>query len=81
MLNKVKALLDRNEIRDAFDIEFLLRKGISIPKISPEDRKMLREKINSFSINDFKVKLGSLLDSDMRKYYTEKKFLYLLEKI
>jgi hypothetical protein len=27
MINKVKAFLDRGEIRDCFDIKFLLRKG------------------------------------------------------
>ena len=31
MKNKIAAFLDRGEIRDCFDIEFMLRRGISLP--------------------------------------------------
>jgi len=31
MKNKIEAFLDRGEIRDCFDIEFMLRRGIEIP--------------------------------------------------
>jgi hypothetical protein len=34
MINKVEAFLDRGEIRDCFDIEFLLRRGISLPGLT-----------------------------------------------
>ncbi len=81
MSNKIEALFDRHEIRDAFDIEFLLRKGISLPEMSPERKDSLRKRINSFSANDFKVKLGSLLEDEMRNYYVEKRFRYLMDKI
>jgi len=38
MLNKVNALLERGEIRDGFDIEFLLRKGIAIIQLNKEQK-------------------------------------------
>ena len=81
MINKIEALINRGEIRDAFDIEFLLRKGIALPKITEKNRNLLKEKINSFGMSDFKVKLGSLLAEDMRKYYIENRFRYLMDKI
>ena len=81
MSNKIEALIDRCEIRDAFDIEFLLRKGISLPEMTGERRTLLKERLNSFGENDFKVKLGSLLEGDMRKYYAENRFQYLMDKI
>ena len=31
MKNKIEAFLDREEIRDCFDIEFLLRRGVDLP--------------------------------------------------
>jgi len=81
MLNKIEALLDRGEIRDAFDIEFLLRKGISLAKITRERQILLKDKVSSFRMNDFKFKLGSLLEDEMRQYYVRNQFRYLLEKI
>ena len=81
MKNKINALLDRNEIRDGFDIEFLLRKGISLPELKKEQLARLKERVNGFKGRDFKVKLGSILESDVRKYYIENRFIYLREKI
>jgi predicted nucleotidyltransferase component of viral defense system len=81
MKNKINALLDRGEIRDGFDIEFLLRKGISLPELKAEQLSRLKKKVNGFKKKDFKVKLGSILESDDRKYYIENRFNYLLEKI
>jgi predicted nucleotidyltransferase component of viral defense system len=34
MKNKIDALLDRGEIRDCFDIEFILRRGTALPELS-----------------------------------------------
>ncbi len=79
--NKIEALLDRCEIRDAFDIEFLLRKGIALPEMTEERKELLIKKVESFGNNDFKVKLGSLLDDEMRQYYNENRFHHLLNKI
>ncbi len=81
MKNKINALLDRGEIRDGFDIEFLLRKGISLPELKEEQISGLKKRVNGFKAQDFKVKLGSILESDVRKYYIENRFNYLLEKI
>jgi predicted nucleotidyltransferase component of viral defense system len=81
MKNKINALLDRNEIRDGFDIEFLLRKGISLPELKKEHLSRLKERVNGFKDRDFKVKLGSILEGDVRKYYIENRFNYLREKI
>jgi predicted nucleotidyltransferase component of viral defense system len=81
MSNKIEALLDRGEIRDAFDIEFLLRRGISLPEMKTQRKKILKERLNSFENIDFRVKLGSVLDEDLRSYYVENRFHYLEEKI
>jgi predicted nucleotidyltransferase component of viral defense system len=81
MKNKINALLDRGEIRDGFDIEFLLRKGIDLPKLNAGQLSRLKERVNEFKERDFKVKLGSILESDIRKYYIENRFNYLKEKI
>jgi len=35
----------------------------------------------NFKDREFKVTLGSVLESDVRKYYVENKFDYLLRKI
>jgi predicted nucleotidyltransferase component of viral defense system len=81
MKNKIDALLDRGEIRDGFDIEFLLRKGINLPELKAKQLTRLKERVEGFKEKDFKVTLGSVLESDIRKYYIENKFHYLLEKI
>ena len=76
MSAKVAALLDRREIRDAFDIEFLLKRGVSLA----DDRKILEgllKNINSFSKNDYTVKLGSLLEPSIRKHYVSRNFTFL----
>lgn len=81
MKNKVAAFLDRGEIRDGFDIEFLLRKGIALPYMSSDEAKRFRKRIDKFKELDFKVKLGSVVESDVREYYTNRKFSYLQEKM
>lgn len=81
MKNKINALQDRNEIRDAFDIEFLLRKGINLPEIDSDTKSKIIKKIDSFSDNDFKVKLGSILTAEKRNYYIQNRFSFLIEKL
>jgi predicted nucleotidyltransferase component of viral defense system len=80
MENKVKAFLDRKEIRDVFDIEFLTRKGINI-SANYEELKKIKEIIREFKKRDYYVTLGSLLDDDAREYYKKNKFAYLLSII
>jgi predicted nucleotidyltransferase component of viral defense system len=79
--NKIAALLERGEIRDSFDIEFLLRQGIQIPELSDADRTKILARLDGFKTNDFKVKLGSVLAKDIRTYYIENKFNYLKQKL
>jgi len=80
MKNKIDAALHRKDIRDCFDIEFLLRQGVGIE--STHSRFIeLRKLINSFKEKDYKVTLGSTLESDVRKYYIDNKLDYLIKKI
>ncbi len=81
MKNKVEALLDRAEIRDCFDIEFLLRRGIELPPLDDLLLEQFKSRINSFKKTDFKVKLGSILEAGIRQYYISEGFSYLKEKI
>jgi len=79
--NKIEALMNRGEIRDAYDIEFLLRKGINLPELTLEDKSLVKNRIKSFRENDYKVKLGSILDENMRSYYIKNHFRYLEGKL
>ena len=81
MHNKVAALMDRAEIRDGFDIEFLLRRGIALPPLQAAQLKKLQARLKRFRQNDFKVKLGSILEGDMRAYYAANGFAFLTEKL
>lgn len=81
MTNKIAAFLERGEVRDGFDIEFLLRQGIPLQKLSDADKTKMVARLEEFKDNDFKVKLGSILESDMRTYYTQNRFNYLSQKL
>ena len=81
MKNKILAFIDRGEIRDCFDIEFLLRRGIEFP-IELKDRlKEVKKKLARLNDADFKVKLGSILEKETREYYLSNRFSYLEEKL
>jgi len=80
MENKIGALLDRKEIRDAFDIDFLSRRGVNL-SVDYEELKKIKEIIKGFKKRDYYVTLGSLLDGDAREYYKKDKFSYLLSLI
>ena len=80
MQAKIDAFLNRKEIRDVFDIEFMLKKGIPLPGSQKQLKQMLQE-INGLSKKDYTVKLGSLLDSELRKYYTTENFKILTAAI
>lgn len=80
MHNKVNALLDRQLIRDAFDIEFILRRGIEMDLSKDKLKRMLRL-VDNFSDRDFKVSLGSLLEAKERMYYVQNRFQFLCEEI
>jgi len=73
---KIQTFLDRKEIRDLFDIEFLLKSGIPIREEQDILLKLLKG-IEKLTKNDYTVKLGSLLDSNQRKYYSGNNFIIL----
>lgn len=81
MKNKIQAFLDRGEIRDCFDIEFLIRRGVDLPVGSHMECTELQKKITRFKDIDFRVKLGSILEKDIRDYYVENRFSFLEEKL
>jgi predicted nucleotidyltransferase component of viral defense system len=81
MKNKVEAFFDRGEIRDCFDIEFLLRRGVDLPTLSDRQSVEFRGKLAGLKDRDFKVKLGSILENDIRNYYIVNRFRYLEEKL
>jgi hypothetical protein len=81
MKNKIQAFLDREEIRDCFDIEFLIRRGVHLPVSSGREIAELQKKISRFKDLDFSVKLGSILEKDIRDYYIENRFGFLEEKL
>ena len=81
MRNKIEALIDRGAIRDAFDLEFIIRKGISLPRLSSEQKQRLLERIHQFKLRDFKVTLGALIPANLRDYYIKNGFRFLEEKI
>ncbi|OGS22165.1 MAG: hypothetical protein A3J83_03675 [Elusimicrobia bacterium RIFOXYA2_FULL_40_6] len=80
MDSKIETFLSRNEIRDVFDIEFLYKKGAKM-SVSKEVLKELLAKIDALPLNDYKVKLGSLLEQELRSYYTKEKFKILKSAI
>ncbi|MDQ7053983.1 MAG: nucleotidyl transferase AbiEii/AbiGii toxin family protein [candidate division KSB1 bacterium] len=81
LLNKIAALMDRGEIRDAFDIEFILRQGVSLPELSDQQRSQLIRQLQKFKARDFKVTLGSVLEKEARDYYSQHGFRFLLSKL
>jgi hypothetical protein len=81
MKNKFEAFLDRGEIRDCFDIEFMLRRGVELPALTGRLFNKFQKKLARLKERDFKVKLGSILENEMRNYYVEQRFRYLEEKL
>ncbi len=80
MKAKICAFLDRKEIRDVFDIEFLLRKGVALDASQKELDDILKN-INSLTKNDYNVKLASLLEKEEREYYKNEGFKFVKSKL
>lgn len=76
MTSKIEAFLDRREIRDAYDMEFLVKRGIVLNADHETITQMLAE-LGKLGKKDFSVKLGSLLGQPERKYYLENGFRVL----
>lgn len=76
MRMKAHALQDRGEIRDAYDMEFLVKRGVPPPE-DPALSKSLLDRIRAFTKADYSVKLGSVLEPEKRAYYREHGFRIL----
>ena len=81
MENKINAFLNRGEIRDCFDIEFLIRRGVNLPVGFDREVAELQKMIRRFKDLDYRVKLGSILEKDIRDYYVKNRFSFLEEKL
>jgi hypothetical protein len=80
MTNKVAAFNSRKLIRDCFDIEFLMRKGIAL-NAKPDELEKMMNTIECFTANDYKITLGSLLDAKDRALVVKNRFMLLREEI
>lgn len=80
MRNKLEAAIERHEIRDFFDIEFLLRRGVKW-QIDKRKAEKLQKLILDFKPRDFKVTLGSMLETDHRQYYVKNGFDLLTARL
>ena len=80
MRNKIEAFLSRKLIRDCYDIEFLLYRGVSLKAEKEKLNEMLKI-IEDFKDRDFKVHLGSMLEQKDRQFYVENRFQFLKEEI
>ncbi|OIO35879.1 MAG: hypothetical protein AUJ74_04575 [Candidatus Omnitrophica bacterium CG1_02_44_16] len=80
MRSKIEAFLKRKEIRDVFDMEFLIKKGVKLDAPVESLKSVLKE-MAAFTKQDYSVKLGSLLELDQRKYYLKENFKILRSAI
>jgi len=55
--------------------------GVDLPVKSGREWIEFQKKLARFKGEDFKVKLGSILEKDMRDYYVEHRFGFLEEKL
>ena len=78
--SKIKTFLERKEIRDCYDIDFLLMKGVKLKL----DKKIIIKVVNQIdALNkyDYDVKLGSIIEPKLRTYYKNNKFDQLKSKL
>lgn len=76
MTSKAAAFLERKEIRDAYDLEFLVKKGIKAD-LSREKTDQILAVIAALTRQDYNVKLCSLLEAEQRPYYRQNNFSIL----
>ncbi|MGZ6237022.1 MAG: nucleotidyl transferase AbiEii/AbiGii toxin family protein [Syntrophales bacterium] len=76
MASKVNAFLDRREIRDVYDLEFFIKRGMTLNLSKGQKAEMLQQ-IDSLSKRDYAVKLGMLLEEGQRLYYRNENFKIL----
>jgi predicted nucleotidyltransferase component of viral defense system len=80
MQNKINAFLNRKLIRDCFDIESLLFRGVALNAEKERMEEMLKI-MDRFTDRDFKVSLGSLLEAKDRSFCIENRFQFLREEL
>ncbi|HQH00958.1 MAG TPA: nucleotidyl transferase AbiEii/AbiGii toxin family protein [Smithellaceae bacterium] len=80
MKSKIEAFLTRGEIRDAYDMEFLLKRGVPLEADGKIVKRLLAG-LQKLGKKDYSVKLGSLLPSELRQYYRENGFRILTSKL
>ena len=84
MRSKIEAFLQRKEIRDVYDMEFLIKKGVRID-IPPKKATRILSGIAGLTRQDYNVKLCSLIEAEQRPYYRKNNFkilkAYLNEKL
>ncbi|MBU2575028.1 MAG: nucleotidyl transferase AbiEii/AbiGii toxin family protein [Elusimicrobia bacterium] len=80
MQAKVEAFIDRREIRDVYDIEFMFKRGVKLQADTKTLGKLLKG-IENFSLADYRVKLGSILEPEKRGYYRTENFKILKQHI
>jgi predicted nucleotidyltransferase component of viral defense system len=80
MRRKIGAALDRGLVRDFFDLEFLLKRGVT-PELDAGSAARLLERASGFKTRDFRVTLGSVLEPADRAYYAANGFAYLCSRL
>ncbi|MFH0986160.1 MAG: nucleotidyl transferase AbiEii/AbiGii toxin family protein [Candidatus Omnitrophota bacterium] len=80
MVSKIEAFLERKEIRDVYDLEFMVKKGVEIVA-TPEKAKRILAVVAALTRKDYEVKLGSLIEEEQRAYYREQNFRILIAKL
>lgn len=77
---KIDAFINRKEIRDVFDMEFLIKRGIELDAPKNKLQKILKG-IDALKKRDYSVKLGSLLEAKERQYYSRENFKILKQAL
>jgi len=80
MRSKIAAFLDRGEVRDAYDIEFLIKKGVEF-NVSEKTAEDIKRQLNALSKQDYTTKLSPLIQARLRPYYLKNGFRILQEKL
>lgn len=77
-INKVRALTDRKEIRDAYDLEFLTRRRAGdFSTLGKSVIQKVGQVLDAFPRQDYKVKLGCILSEAERETVISNRFSYL----
>lgn len=80
MRSKIETFLTRVQIRDVFDIEFLVKRGVALDASKKELLEM-QKLIKKFKAKAYRVTLGSLLEFKERQYYRQANFRIVLGAI